>query len=359
MTKKENKDVSMRSTKKEILAAYNEILEELKKKEQQTLRPEKIKEEKKQQEFVFSADKTMKTDIDTDITTLNRTIAEKLESIREQLNEQKKTYLNLTSAIDVKKKEINELYGIEKEAMSLAALLETQKHEKETFMQEMAEQKEKLENEMQTMRQQWKEEQVAHENELKEQQAEEKKKRMREKEEYEYAVAREKERAADAFEDEKAAREKALAEKEAAVNEQLTEKQQVLEAREKSVAEKEDRLSEMEEEVASFDDRLEAETAKAVSKRAIELDESHTATVNLMKQQHAGEINVLKTRIETLENIVSDQKQRMEEMGTQLDGSYRKVEEIAMKALDSTGSTRTAERYEKLLRPQERDNERN
>ncbi|MFO7735051.1 MAG: hypothetical protein R6W70_02415, partial [bacterium] len=218
MTKKENKDVSMRSTKKEILAAYNEVLEELKKKEQQTLRPEKIKEEKKQQEFVFSADKTMKTDIDTDITTLNRTIAEKLESIREQLNEQKKTYLNLTSAIDVKKKEINELYGIEKEAMSLAALLETQKHEKETFMQEMAEQKEKLENEMQTMRQQWKEEQVAHENELKEQQAEEKKKRMREKEEYEYAVAREKERAADAFEDEKAAREKALAEKEAAVN---------------------------------------------------------------------------------------------------------------------------------------------
>lgn len=94
-------------------------------------------------------------------------------------------------------------------------------------------------------------------------------------------------------------------------------------------------MQELEQKAASFDSDL----AKAVEKEVLlasdRLTAEYKAREELLKQQVLGEKNVMKTRIEALEQTVEQQKVQIERLAQQVENSYRKVEDIAMKALES------------------------
>ena len=123
-----------------------------------------------------------------------------------------------------RKRELAEIYEIQKAASSLAALIEAQTLKKEEFEAEMAARKENLSREIDLTRAEWQQEKAQRAAEQKETDAVEAKKRAREKEEFDYNLKRERQAVQDAFDKEKQgyAEEKARREREIALRREQT-----------------------------------------------------------------------------------------------------------------------------------------
>ena len=110
--------VTSKSTKDVIYNAYKEAMEKIAKMEQEKFDPVAEKEAARKKEMFKSADEIIKSGI------LNDTVVEQ--------------YLNLEAAIEAKKKELQEMYNIEKEASTFTALVNAHKDKEEELKTEYA-----------------------------------------------------------------------------------------------------------------------------------------------------------------------------------------------------------------------------
>ena len=112
--------ISITSTKKEILAAYNELLEKLREKEEAELKPEEKIAERKSREVLKVAESLSSDGVMRRISDLKLEIGKMLTELSETLQEQVTEYQKIKEAIEVKKAELKEIYEIEKAAHTLA-----------------------------------------------------------------------------------------------------------------------------------------------------------------------------------------------------------------------------------------------
>ncbi|MGE5265106.1 MAG: hypothetical protein ACM3S0_17130, partial [Acidobacteriota bacterium] len=196
--------ITASSTKQEMLAAYKEMVKRLKEKRETELKPQQRAEERQKEEAVQVAESLSTEGIAREVGNLRSEISKVLIELSDRMEEEIGKYLHLKRAVEAREKELTELSAIEKEALSLAALLEAQKERRERFDGEMTEKKQSLEAEMASSRATWKEEQKAHDGEVQARETAEKKKREREAEEYTYSFERQKRLAQEQFEYDKA-----------------------------------------------------------------------------------------------------------------------------------------------------------
>ena len=255
--KKEQKKLAMTNTKQEMIQAYNTLLKQLEEKQAGELKPEKKIEEKKTKEAVGVAASLTTEGVGKEIAELKLEIGRTLTRIADQLEGEVNRFVAIRSAITAKEKELQELYEIEKAAMSLAALIEAQNQKRQEFTVEMETKKEILKQEIDTTRTAWEKEQEEHDAVVKERDTAEKKRQTREKEEFEYSFKREQQLATDRFTYEKAKLEKELKDK----KEQL---ESELKSREAAIAEREAELNDLRKRAAQFPKELETAVAKAI-----------------------------------------------------------------------------------------------
>ena len=149
--KSDPKKLSMSSTKQEMLDAYNVVLKELKEKEEVELRPEKKLEEKKKVEILKVADSVSALSVDgiaKEIAGLRADVAKTLGQISDNVEGEADKFRKVTQAVQLKEGELQELYAIEKEAVTLAALVEAQQRKRQEFDSRMAQDKEDAQREM-------------------------------------------------------------------------------------------------------------------------------------------------------------------------------------------------------------------
>jgi Fe-S oxidoreductase len=242
---------------------------------------------------------------------------------------------------------LQELYGIEKAAASLAALIEGQNQKRREFELELASQKEQLKEEIEATRAEWEQEQKARETEVKERELTEKKARDREKEDYAYAIKREQQAIKDKLNDEKALLEKEIKLKREAAEKDLTEREKVIVEREKD-------LAQMRERVAAFPKELQEAVNKAVAEVTARLTGEAKTREELLRKECEGERNVFKTRVEGLEKTIKDLGERNARLTQQLDAAYQKVQEIAEKAIEGSSQSKSYAELQKLLSEQSR-----
>ena len=137
--KPEPKKMSMTSTKQEMLDAYNAVLKQLQEKEQGELKPEKKLEERRQKEVVAVADELSSEGALKNIANVRMELGKMLTDISDKLETETAKFRKIQEAIQFKQKELEELYGIEKAAMSLAALVEAQNRKQQEFDDRMSE----------------------------------------------------------------------------------------------------------------------------------------------------------------------------------------------------------------------------
>jgi hypothetical protein len=348
--KSDVKKLSMSSTKQEMLDAYNAALKELKEKEEAELRPEKKLEEKKRVEVLKVADSVSSLSVDgiaKEIAGLRADVAKTLGQIADNVEGEADKFRKMTEAVQLKEGELQELYAIEKEAVTLAALVEAQQRRRQEFDSEMAQDKEDAQREMESTRRQWESDKKAREVESKEWDATEKKRREREKEEFEYAFKREQRLAKEALQDEKAKLVREMSMRKAELETELA-------TREAAVVAKEQELAELQKKASMAPKELETAVTKAVKEVTERLTAEAKNREELTKKEFEGERNVLKSKIESLEASVKEQRDQITKLSQQLDKSYQKVEEMAVKALETSSAAQSVAGLQQMITEQGR-----
>lgn len=341
------KTLSERNTKQEMLDAYRVLVRQLQEKRAAELNPEKRLQEKQGEEAVAVAAELAPEGVERALGNLKADIGQSLAQIAERMASEVTRFKAVQKAVESKERELQELYGIEKAATSLAALIEAQHQKRRDFEIELGQQKEELTREIESARVEWEKERKGHDADLRERDALEKKGREREKEEFTYLFKREQQGARDKLNDEKAGLEKEILAKRESVTKELAERERVVAAQEKE-------LVELRQKAAAFSKELESAVDKAVKEAADRLKVEAKNREELLRKEFDGERNVFAARSEALEKMNKDLSDQSAKLSKQLEGAYQKVQEIAEKAIEGSSQAKSLADLQKLLAEQSR-----
>ena len=327
--------VSEKSTKSQILQAYNEALAKLKEAKQEDRKIEKKKEE--ESKIVKQASENSVEKIVNGISRAKIEIMNALDEVGEKLTSEFKKLEELQKAIELETNYLHEIYDIKVNADALSALLLAQKEKKTSFEEEIESKRASFEDEMLQKKLQWKLEQENYENQKKERDVQLKKDRQREEEEYNYNLQLKRKKDADVYNEQKTKLEKELIDKRTAAEKELSE-------RETSIAAKEKELSELKVKVEQFPKELDnavKETEKSVIEK-IEFKYKHQA--ELGQKEIDGDRNLNKQIIASLENKIKEQAEQIKQLTQKVNDSGQQVQTIAIKAIESTAGSAAAQR---------------
>jgi len=341
------KKLSLSNTKQEMLEAYQTVLKQLETQREAEMKPEKKMEEKKAREVIQIAESLSTEGVAKEISNLKIEASKTLAHISDRLEEEVNKFRAIQNAISLKEKELQELYEIEKSAVTLAALIESQNQKRQEFESEMAEKKEALNQEIEALRTEREKEKKDYEEEKKERDTAEKKRRDREKEEYDYSFKREQKIAKDKFEDEKAKLEKEIQAKREQMESELKE-------REKVIAEHEEELNELRKKVSAVPKEMEAAVSKAIKETTERLNLEAKNREELMKKEFVGERNVFTSRIESLEKTVKEQSEQISKLTQHLEKAYQQVQDIAIKTIEGSSSIKSFANLQQWISEQTR-----
>jgi hypothetical protein len=338
--------LTMANTKKEMLQAYQRVLKQLQEKQRAEMKPEETLAARRKDQATTVADAVVTDSIGNQIASLKAGIGRTLNELAERLEQESNKYAQVKSAVETAETELREIYDIEKQASSLAALLEAQKEEREQFKAAMSAKREQLEYEIathreafeydvQTQQEQWKKERAEHEASAKEQEAADKKRRQREQEEWQYQFEREKKAA-----EEQRQHELARLDREIQLKQEHLDK--VLSEREQAVATAEQELQALRSRAQNFPAELDQAVSRAVQETTERLERERKYAVDLLQKEYDGERNVLKSRIEALQQTVDKQVEQVAKLSHQLEHSYSQVQDIALKAIEGSSLSRSA-----------------
>lgn len=313
-------EITMKSTKAEIMEAYKAAVEKLDTRDRMIDDPAKEAAKAKKVEVIASADKTAKEDI------FNPEIIKK--------------YNDLTEAIEIKQLELDELYGIETKANAMAAMINAYKEKNEELKEaqaakeaeieaELGEKKDTLKAEIEALKQQKQEIIDSINAEVKARENEIKLTRSREEDEYAYNLKRNRKAANDKWEDEKAAREKVLELRETAALEKETE-----------LNAKADYIKELETKVEEIPTLIAAATEEGIKKGKADADKSNSFEVRALKKDAEYQKQLLEDKIERFANDLANTRAEKVELQQKLDDAYAQMTELAARTVESTGGVK-------------------
>lgn len=313
-------EITMKSTKAEIMEAYKAAVEKLDTRDRMIDDPAKEAAKAKKVEVIASADKTAKEDI------FNPEIIKK--------------YNDLTEAITMKQIELDDLYGIEAKANAMAAMINAYKEKNEELKENQAakeaefdlrmkEKKEALESEIADLEQHKKDVMNFIDVEAAAKIKEIDQVRKRDEEVYTYNLNRSRKIENDKWEDEKADREK------------------ILELRETAALEKEielnakaDHVKELEAKVEEIPTLIAAATEEGIKKGKADADKSNAFEVRALKKDAEYQKQLLEDKNERLAEDLANARAEKVELQQKLDDAYAQMRELAAKTVESTGGVK-------------------
>ena len=325
--------LSTKSTKEEILKAYNELVNRYQDKSA-TVSERQVEAKKTADSAVVEkASKYTVESIIKGLAELNIYVGKALNDLSRELTGEAEKLVEIREAIAIETKHLEELHDIQLAADTLALLIREHAEKKAAFESERETEETEFSFQMAEKRAQWKKEQEAYAAGLKENEARLKKDREREAEEDEYnlALAQKKER--DSYEAARAAQMKAL-------EDERTRQEQELGAREASVKAQEAELAELRAKVAAFPAELAASVDRAEKEASSKAESRSRLEAQLLAKEVEGDRRVAQMKAGALEEVVAKQAAQIEALTKKLDEANAKVEEIAVRAIEGASNAR-------------------
>lgn len=334
------KTVTTKSTKNQIMDAYNDLLKKLQ--TQKTEEPKKVQAEQQKTELTDKAKSLSNNGIVKGITDLKMSVSSELDKLGEQFTGEYKKFEELQKAIQLEKQNLEDLYQLSANTDSLAVMLLAQKEKREQFEAEMAQSKtelanqintdkEKHENEMTEKRALWKKEQTDQLQSTKEETTQTKKAREREEEEFQYSLKLNRKKEADVYEEKKQKLEKDLAEKKAAFEKEFTE-------RKTAIQEAEAELKDLRKKNENFPGELEKAVAAAIKSTIEKLETTHKFELQLREKEVEGELKLKEQTITALNGKIKEMEASIKEMSQKTSIAETSVKDIALKAIESSSA---------------------
>jgi hypothetical protein len=333
------KPVSDKSTKTEILDAYNEMLQKVK--EQKAMDGKAVKKEVEEKETVKRASLHSVEGIVKNLADLKLEIIKSMDGLGEKLIGEYKKLTELQQAIDIEEKVIDEIHNIKVQAESLTSLLVTQKEKRAAFEAEMEDKKADFDDDMTQKRLQWKKEQEEFEFAKKEREAQLKKERQREEEDHTYNLQLKRKKETDAYEEKKTALEKALTDKKTALEKEFEEREAAISAKEKEFGDLKTRVEAFQKEI----EKAVKDTEKAITER---LTFTYRHDSELSEKEIEGERKLFHQKVEALESKIKEQEELVRQLTQKAHEAGLQVQNIAIKAIEGASSQRITMEREKV-----------
>ncbi len=309
------KEVSEKSTKGEILKAYEALLKDVQK--AKTDVPKQQQEEKAKKVIL---DKLADVDNDSivkSVVSLKSNLNNALDELTQRLTEEFQKLENIREAIALEKKSLDDLYSLSANTDSLAAMLLAQKEKRESFEQEIAEK-----------RAQWEQEKEKHEIEKKEYSAELQKNRKREEEEHAYNQKIKRQKEQDVYEAQRAELENGLKERKITFEKEFA-------AREEALKITENEFAELQKNAAEFPGKLEKSLKEKEQEISEKLKAKYDFDIQLIKNQNEAELKLKEQITNSLQEKIKEQQAQIKEYADKANRAEAAMKDIAVKALES------------------------
>jgi hypothetical protein len=323
MKKQNIPEVSPKSTKEQILVAYNDVLSKLT--EKQVVRPEEQKKQKEEETIVIKATAHTSDTILTDLSALKSKTIKQIDSLSEQLLDEFQKLANLREAITLEQKHLQELYQINEIANTLSALLQTQTEQKEKFKLEMEQIKEAFEQEMLIQKTNWQLQKEQIERDYKENKEKFEKSRKHEEEDYTYALALKRRNEMDGYNNKKAILEK-----------ELSDSKDSFLKREAELAEKEKSYESLKIQVEQIPDQIKAAVDIAEESLRNRMSQQYDFETKLKQKEYDGALKLEEQNINNLEDKVKKLEISVKELIEKADLATQNIQSIACRALDTS-----------------------
>lgn len=313
-TESTTQDISLKSKKNDILAAYNDALKQSEKLRKESRQQAQLIE--KQKNLIEEASKQSPQEAQQSITALRSYIDEKLHHIGDSLTSEMQRLKDIQEAVSLEEKSLQELYEINKTAHTLDTLLLAHKEEQARFDQVMA-----------AKRIEWSKEQAHFTQQLKDDQEQAKKAWKREQEEYTYKTQIVRQKDVDDYAKKQAEQVNKLKQQQIALDDQFA-------AREASLKASETEMASLKEQVSHFPKQLEEAVSQAKEEVTQRLEREHLFKFDLSTSERQAENRLSAQKIESLENKIASQDKLIQELSDKVNNSVNQVQDIAFKAID-------------------------
>ena len=261
-------------------------------------------------------------DVARRISALGVQISKTLADVSDDLIAEVRRLATVREAVALEGEELQRLHKIDIAATALDALVQEYDAKKQALAAEIA-----------AERLAWDAEVKAHERADKEYDENLKRQRQRETDDYEYKKALDRKKTQDKYDEDMRTLEK-----------KNREKQELLEkdwhARERTIKEREEDYLRLQQEVAGFSLRLQADVDRA-RREAIQQTEQQSEHHALMTtKEREADRRVAELQIKTLEETVSRQHAQIAALQKQVDEAKQQVQDIAVKAIEGASGSR-------------------
>lgn len=308
---KEIKEVSLKNTKEQILAAYTEALEQAKNKQITPMEEKAIITKGKQVEEIkqYGYDK-----LNNQLNQIGSDFLNSLEVFSHSINSEYEQFTKLQNAIELEQQHLNDLYAIKENANTLSATIIANEKQKEEF-----------DAKMESEEQQWQAKLTDLEFDYKNKKLELEKQRKREEDEYNYNLTQRRRIDTDKYEQEKQE-----------LLKQLSNQKQEIELREASVTQKEAEFTELQNKVANIENDTLARIKAAESEVTKSLQQEFKYTQALKEEQAKRSVELLEQKIESLQQKITEQDSIISNLNNRLQLAQEQSQQIAHKALETS-----------------------
>lgn len=317
-------EISVKSTKEQILTAYNEVLAKLNDKQLAT--PQEQKKQQEKQELVSKVSTDSSDSILTELSSLKSKTIKQIDNLSEQLLSEFEKLANLREAIILEQQHLQELYQINETANSLSALLQAQAEQKERFEQEMSQRKQDFEQDINSQKLHWQQQRAALEQDYKEQKELLSKTRKREEEEYNYTLELKRRKELDEYNN-----------KHILIEKELSELKDHLLKRETDLATKEQEYVSLKMQVDGMADKIKEAVHTAEELLRNQLLQQYDFEKQLTQKEYNGILQLKEQSIIYLEDKIKKQENTIQELTAKADNATQQVQSIACRALDTSG----------------------
>ncbi|MDR0749792.1 MAG: hypothetical protein LBF62_09510 [Tannerellaceae bacterium] len=318
--------VSNKSTKTEILDAYENLLKKVQAGKSET--PKVVQEENKKKEALEKVSELNDDKIEKEILDLKTDISHSLDGLLKNMRNEFRKLEEIRAAIAIEKKSLEDLYSLSANTDSLAAMLLAQKERKECFEKEMEDKQGAFNSDMAAKKEQWEAEKTKQKLAEKEYLDDLTKRRKREEDEYNYTrkIVRQKEQ--DEYDVRKASLEKELTDRKAGFEQDISK-------REAEIKNAEAELAELKKNNAEFPGKLEKALENKEKEITTALQTKYDFDIKLIENQYKADIRLKDQIISSLQEKIKELNIQLKDYSEKATRAEAGVKEIAVKAIEN------------------------
>ncbi len=254
-----------------------------------------------------------------------------ISTLSEKLIAEATTLSDLQDQCQLECEQLQELHTITVDDQTLVTLFETYEARSKEFDQALRQRQEELDLAQQNDHKAWAKEQDDHKRALQDRNATYQKQYERELDEYQYAIDLQRRLAAEEFEQQQQALYQALEDREATQHKQWAE-------REKELTEQEHQFNDLKAKVEVMDQ--ERDTALKKAKEEGKGIATYQAKIksDLKAKEIEGQKQIYDLRLASLQETIQTQDTQIQNLSRQLDAALKQVQDLAVKAIEGTSN---------------------